>query len=81
MTLSAVPDAPRPRLNDRERQVLAAIDEYRVAHGGRNPSVREIGTAVALSSTSSVANVLERLADKGYLRRPHGLSRGIEVVK
>jgi repressor LexA len=79
VTLSAVPDQPRPKLTDRERQVLRAIQEHYVARGYA-PSVREIGKAVGMYSPSTVAYHLRHLAEKGYLRRPAGKVRAIEVV-
>lgn len=58
-------------LSDRQLRVLQAIREWMHEHG-YPPSVREIGDAVGLTSTSSVAYQLRVLERKGYLRRdPH----------
>ncbi|MBB5156272.1 transcriptional repressor LexA [Saccharopolyspora phatthalungensis] len=58
-------------LSDRQLRVLEAIREWMREHG-YPPSVREIGDAVGLTSTSSVAYQLRVLERKGYLRRdPH----------
>ena len=58
-------------LSERQRKVLEAIREWMREHG-YPPSVREIGDAVGLTSTSSVAYQLRVLERKGYLRRdPH----------
>ena len=58
-------------LSDRQLKVLEAIREWMREHG-YPPSVREIGDAVGLTSTSSVAYQLRVLERKGYLRRdPH----------
>lgn len=58
-------------LSERQRKVLEAIRAWMRDHG-YPPSVREIGTAVGLTSTSSVAYQLRVLERKGYLRKdPH----------
>jgi repressor LexA len=58
-------------LSDRQLRVLQAIRDWMHEHG-YPPSVREIGDAVGLTSTSSVAYQLRVLERKGYLRRdPH----------
>lgn len=58
-------------LTERQRKVLEAIQNWMNEHG-YPPSVREIGDAVGLTSTSSVAYQLRVLERKGYLRRdPH----------
>lgn len=46
---------------------------------GYPPSVREIGTACNLSSTSTVFSHLERLEAKGYIRRDPSKPRAIEI--
>lgn len=58
-------------LTERQRRVLDAIRAWMRDHG-YPPSVREIGDAVGLTSTSSVAYQLRVLERKGHLRRdPH----------
>ena len=44
------------------------------------PSVREIGTAVGLASSSTVHGHLARLESKGYIRRDPTKPRAIEVL-
>ena len=69
----ALPDQPNgtAELSERQLKVLEAIREWMRDHG-YPPSVREIGDAVGLTSTSSVAYQLRVLERKGYLRRdPH----------
>ncbi|GAA4878517.1 transcriptional repressor LexA [Saccharopolyspora cebuensis] len=84
--LDEVPDVPDPQadvptlpqqangtdgLSERQLKVLDAIRTWMREHG-YPPSVREIGDAVGLTSTSSVAYQLRVLERKGYLRRdPH----------
>lgn len=58
-------------LTERQRHVLACITDS-VQQRGYPPSMREIGQATGLSSTSSVAHQLMALQKKGLLRRdPH----------
>ena len=69
----ALPEQPdsSAELSERQLKVLDAIREWMRDHG-YPPSVREIGDAVGLTSTSSVAYQLRVLERKGYLRRdPH----------
>lgn len=69
----------RPMLNHREEAVLNVIIEN-VKSKGYPPSVREIGEAVGLSSSSTVHSYLKRLEQKGYLRRDPTKPRAIEVI-
>ena len=69
---------PMTDLTPRQRQVLEFIDAE-VRHRGYPPSVREIGEAVGLSSTSTVHAHLAALQDKGYLTRDPTKPRAIEV--
>lgn len=46
---------------------------------GYPPSIREIGDAVGLTSTSSVAHQLRTLERKGYLRRDPNRPRAVDV--
>lgn len=68
----------RPPLTDRQKSVLAFI-ERTVGERGYPPSVREIGQAVGLASTSSVHSHLHTLERNGYLRRDATKPRAIEV--
>jgi repressor LexA len=65
-------------LTARQQQVLEFIDQE-VRRRGYPPSVREIGEAVGLSSSSTVHAHLGALQDKGYLRRDPTKPRAIEV--
>src|ERR1700761_8807049 len=55
-------------LTPRQRTILDVI-RASVTTRGYPPSIREIGDAVGLTSTSSVAHQLRTLERKGYLRR------------
>jgi repressor LexA len=65
-------------LTPRQRQVLEFIDAE-VRQRGYPPSVREIGEAVGLSSSSTVHAHLAALQDKGYLIRDPTKPRALEV--
>lgn len=44
------------------------------------PTVREIGGAVGMRSTSVIAAILDQLHDEGLIRRAPGAARGIDAV-
>ncbi|MCL6449652.1 MAG: transcriptional repressor LexA [Armatimonadetes bacterium] len=67
-------------LTKREQQVLEYIQKA-VAEKGYPPSVREIGEAVGLTSTSTVHSYLIRLEKKGCLRRGGSIPRAITINK
>ncbi|MFL6055194.1 MAG: transcriptional repressor LexA [Actinoallomurus sp.] len=72
-------------LPERQRRVIEVIRDS-VQRRGYPPSMREIGQAVGLSSTSSVAHQLTALERKGFLRRDPHLPRaykvrGVEVAR
>ena len=66
-------------LTERQRQVLEFIDAQ-VRARGYPPSVREIGEAVGLSSSSTVHAHLAALQDKGFLKRDPTKPRAMELV-
>lgn len=66
-------------LNKRQGEILKYIKSC-IIKKGYPPSVREIGAAVGLSSSSSVHSNLEALEKKGYIRKSPNKSRTIEVV-
>jgi repressor LexA len=65
-------------LTERQRGILNFI-EAETAQRGYPPSVREIGEAVGLTSTSTVHAHLASLQRLGYLRRDPTKPRAIEV--
>jgi repressor LexA len=66
-------------LNPRQRQILSFLRDHAQRHA-YPPTVREIGLAVGLSSSSTVQNHLNPLEAKGYIRRDPTKSRTVEVV-
>src|SRR2546430_5359477 len=71
-------DMPEP-LTSRQREILEYL-RFRQKIRSYPPTVREIGEAVGLSSSSTVQNHLNTLERKGYIRRDPTKSRTIEVV-
>jgi repressor LexA len=65
-------------LTPRQRRVLEVIRDS-VERRGYPPSIREIGDAVGLTSTSSVAHQLTTLEKKGFLRRDPNRPRAVDV--
>jgi repressor LexA len=65
-------------LTPRQQRVLEVIREW-VQRFGYPPSVREIGEAVGLTSTSSVAHQLRALERKGYLHRDPNRPRAVGI--
>ena len=59
--------------------MLSVIRES-VEARGYPPSMREIGVAVGLTSSSSVAHQLRVLESKGFLRRDPNRPRAVEVL-
>lgn len=76
-----LPDGPADAvgLTARQRRVLAYIRDS-VESRGYPPSMREIGVAVGLTSSSSVAHQLRVLEGKGFLRRDPNRPRAVEVL-
>jgi repressor LexA len=72
-------DAMPEPLTSRQREILEYL-KFRQKIRGYPPTVREIGEAVGLSSSSTVQNHLNTLERKGYIRRDPTKSRTIEVV-
>lgn len=75
---SAVPSPSSETLTERQRRVLEVIRDS-VTERGYPPSIREIGDAVGLTSTSSVAHQLRTLERKGFLRRDPNRPRAVDV--
>ncbi|MGE5593444.1 MAG: transcriptional repressor LexA [Betaproteobacteria bacterium] len=66
-------------ISRRQQQILDFITEQMELRG-YPPSVREIGQAVGLKSTSTVHGHLSQLEKKGYIRRDPTKPRAIEVL-
>ena len=71
--------ARRPH-GDTQQRILDYIEKY-IEVNGYSPSVREIGQAVDLKSTSTVHGHLNRLEKKGLLHREAMKPRTIDVTR
>jgi repressor LexA len=79
--LTSLPDGPTDAdgLTLRQRRILEVIKDT-VERRGYPPSIREMGDAVGLASSSSVAHQLKMLEAKGFLRRDPNRPRALEVL-
>lgn len=66
------------KLSDRQSRMVEFIHSFS-EDSGYPPSIREIGEAVGISSTSVVNYNLNRLVEEGYLDRDQNVSRGIRL--
>jgi repressor LexA len=79
-TVSELPDGPADAtgLTTRQQRILEHLRDF-MERRGYPPSMREIGEAVGLTSSSSVAHQLKVLEEKGYVRRDPNRPRALEV--
>lgn len=79
-TVSELPDGPTDAdgLTPRQRKVLEFL-RAEIERRGYPPSMREIGAAVGLTSSSSVAHQLKVLQKLGYVKRDPNRPRALEV--
>lgn len=68
------------KISKRQRDILDFIKDE-VRSKGYPPSVREIGEAVGLASSSTVHGHLSRLESKGLIRRDPTKPRAIEILE
>lgn len=66
-------------LSPLERRVYHYLLDF-LAENTFQPSVREIGRRFRIKSTKTVAEVLQALADKGFIEREGARSRGVRIV-
>jgi repressor LexA len=71
--------ADRP-LSERQKAMLAYIETF-IGDNGYPPTIREIGEACDIPSTSVVNYNLNRLEREGYIVREGKVSRGIRLVR
>jgi repressor LexA len=67
------------RLSPRQERMIQFIREFRARHG-YPPTVREIGAAAGISSTSVVDYNLNILEKAGIIKRDREISRGIDLI-
>jgi repressor LexA len=66
-------------LTPRQQRILEHLRDF-MEQRGYPPSMREIGEAVGLTSSSSVAHQLKVLEEKGFVRRDPNRPRALEVL-
>lgn len=66
------------KLSERQQQILECIGSFLDTHG-YPPTVREIGAAVGLKSSSSVHFQLNQLAEAGYINKGTEINRTITL--
>lgn len=67
-------------LSKRQRNILNYILDY-LQDYRRPPTIREIGKATNITSTSVVNYNLERLTERGFLEREAEVSRGLRITE
>ena len=67
-------------LTPKQREIYEFIKKE-VRSKGVPPTIREMGKAVGLSSTSSIHLHLNNLEAKGYIARPKSKNRCIEILE
>lgn len=72
--------ANRDKLSTRQQNILKYIWEY-FSDSGRPPTIREIGSAVNISSTSVVNYNLNKLEERGFVEREAEVSRGLRLTQ
>ncbi|MEQ8675945.1 MAG: transcriptional repressor LexA [Aggregatilineales bacterium] len=68
------------KLSPRQQNILRFIDRY-IIDNSYPPTIRDIGEATKIASTSVVNYNLNKLVDAGFLERSASTSRGLKLVK
>lgn len=66
-------------LYPRERQLLDFITQF-IERYGYAPTLKEIGEAMNMHSPATVHEHIDRLRQKGFIKKLDGTSRGLEIV-
>lgn len=69
---------PEP-LNNVERNVYHYLLDF-LAENTYQPSIREIARQFRIKSTKTVSDILQALAEKGYIQRDRARSRGVRLL-
>jgi len=67
------------KLSERQQNILRFMNKY-MKRTGFPPTIREIGEATGINSTSVVNYNLNKLVDAGYLARSDKVSRGLRLI-
>lgn len=68
------------KLSKRQKHILQFMQQHNESHGFP-PTIREIGEATSINSTSVVNYNLNKLVKEGFLERSSKVSRGLRLVK
>jgi len=66
-------------LTSKQKKVYTAIESY-LKQNGISPTVREIGELVGEKTPGAVQGILNRLEQKGVIKRQLGMARSIQLV-
>ncbi len=66
-------------LYTKERQLLDFITQF-IQRYGYAPTLKEIGDALGMNSPATVHEHIDRLRQKGFIKKLDGTARGLEVV-
>ncbi len=67
-------------ISEKQKKILDFITDY-ISESNYPPTVREIASAIGLSSSATVHAHLSKLEKLGYIKKVKGSSRSIEVIK
>ena len=67
------------KLSERQRHILTFMHDF-MTKNGYPPTIRQIGNATDINSTSVVNYNLNKLVSAGYLERTEHISRGLRLV-
>ena len=70
----------REGLSDRHRKIMNYLSQF-IEEYGYSPSIREIGDAIGVKSTSLVDYYLNQLEEKNFISREGRISRSIRILK
>lgn len=71
---------PFEKLSQRQQNILKFMERYMHEHGFP-PTIREIGQATGIDSTSVVNYNLNKLVQAGFLSRAEAKSRGLRLIR
>lgn len=66
-------------LTKRQDEILKYVKEYIVSHG-YPPTVREIGKDLGVSSPATIHTHLNKLVEKGFIKKDNSKNRAIELL-
>lgn len=70
----------RKHVTAKQQRVLYFVRTF-TAHNPYGPTVREIGDALGIGSTNTVAHYLAMLEDAGLIERTPGVARGLKILE